>query len=196
MYSASLSGVTILPIAQLSTNVPQVAAAEEDLLFQADACSAGLITQTLHINNPYNQSAADFTLSVPVGTLGVTFSTTSGTTPAQVQVTIDPSQFQGVKGTTSIPITITSTRAVNLPPTVRLLINTRDVTQHGQILNVPGKIVDMLADPARGRIYLLRQDTNMVLVMDMKTQQRIPRRRSCEPAILRCIWRSPRISTT
>ncbi len=177
MYSASLSGVTILPIAQLSTSVPQVAAAEEDLLFQADACSAGLITQTLHINNPYNQSAADFTLSLPAGTQGVTFSATSGTTPAQVQVTIDPSQFQGVKGTTSIPVTITSRlSAVNLPPTVRLPPDQHSgcCTQHGQILSVPGKIVDMLADPARGRIYLLRQDTNMVLVMDMKKQQRIP----------------------
>ncbi len=173
MYSASVSGVTILPIAQLSSGVPQVAAAQEDLQFQADACSAGLITRTLYIQNPYNQSAADFTLSLPSGTQGVTLSSSTGITPAVIQVTVDPSMFQSAKGTTTILLTITSTRAVNLPATVRLLVNTHDVNQQGQIIDVPGKIVDTLADPARGVLYMLRQDMNMVLVMNMATRQLI-----------------------
>ena len=62
---------------------------------------------------------------------------------------------------------------MNLPPQVRLLINTRDFNQRGQILNVPGKLVDMLADPVRGRFYVLRQDKNLVLVYDMITLQQV-----------------------
>ena len=171
MYSASQSGLTILPVGQLSTATPQVAAAQEDLFFQADACSAGLLTQTLTITNPYSPAAADFTLALPAGTQGITFSATTGTTPAQVQITVDPSMYQSAKGTTTVLLSIASKSAVNLPATVRVLINTADVNQRGQILNVPGKIVDMLGDPARGRLYILRQDTNMVLVMDTNTRQ-------------------------
>ena len=174
MYSASQSGLMILPVGQLATATPQVAAAQEDLFFQADACSAGLVTQTLTITNPYSPGAADFTLSLPKGTQGITFSATTGTTPAQVQITVDPSMYQSAKGTTAVLLSIGSKSAVNLPATVRLLINTADVNQRGQILDVPGKIVDTLGDPARGRLYILRQDTNMVLVMDTNTRQLIP----------------------
>src|SRR6202030_3525556 len=100
-------------------------------------------------------------LSLPQGTTGVTLSATSGTIPATVQITIDPAAFQGAKGTTAIPLTITSSRGVNLPPSVRLLINTRDVNQRGQIVNIPGKLIDVFADVSRSRLYVIRQDRNL-----------------------------------
>ena len=115
----------------------------------------------------------DFSLSLPAGTTGITLSATSGTTPAQVMVTIDPAAFQGAKGTTSIPLTLTSNGAVNLPAPLRLLINTRDFNQRGQIVNIPGKLVDILTDQARSRLYILRQDIDTVLVYDAATLQRI-----------------------
>ena len=169
MYSASVSGVMILPIGQLP-NTPQVGATQEDVLFAADACNRLAFSQIINIVS-LSSVQTDFKLSLPDGTSGVTLSATSGTTPAQIVVTIDPTAFQGVKGTTSIPLTITSSGAVNLPPAMRLLINTRDFNQHGQILNVPGKLVDLLADPARSRLYILRQDKNEVLLFDMVTHQ-------------------------
>jgi len=171
MYSASVSGVTILPIGQLP-KTPQVGATQEDVLFTADACNRLVLKQTISIIS-LSSVETDFTLSLPKGITGVTLSATTGTTPAQVVVTIDPTVFQGAKGTTSILLTITSSGAVNLPPPVRLLINTRDFNQRGQILNVPGKLVDMLPDPVRGRLYILRQDKNLVLVYDMITLQQI-----------------------
>lgn len=171
MYSASVSGVTILPVGQLP-DTAQVGATQEDVLFAADSCNRLVVTQTLNIVS-LSSVQTDFTLSFPAGITGVTLSATSGTTPAQIVVTIDPTAFQGVKGTTSIPLTITSNGAVNLPPPVRLLINTRDFNQRGQILNIPGKLVDLLADQARGRLYILRQDKNLVLVYDMTTLQQI-----------------------
>jgi len=48
---------------------------------------------------------------------------------------------------------------------VRLLINTRIPDNRGTIFNVPGKIVDVLADPVRNRFYVIRQDKNLVLIL-------------------------------
>jgi len=167
MYSASVSGVTILPVGQL-TQLPQVSTVQEDLLFQGDACNAGVITRTLDLTS-LGSSPADFKLSLPGGTTGITLLTTSGTTPAQVQIQVDPSAFQSNKGTSQVLLTVTSSAAVNLPPAVRLLVNTKDFNQRGQIVNIPGKLVDMMADPARSRLYILRQDKNLVLIYDMAT---------------------------
>jgi len=171
MYSASVSGVVILPIGQLP-NLPQLGFSQDDTLFAADACNQLVLQQTLNIIS-LSSVNTDFSLSLPAGTTGVTLSATSGTTPAQVVVTIDPSAFQGARGTTSIPLTLTSNGAVNLPAPMRLLINTRDFNQHGQIVNIPGKLVDILTDQARSRLYILRQDQNVVLVYDAATLQRI-----------------------
>ena len=167
MYSASVSGVTILPVGQLPQTA-QVAAVQEDVLFQGDACNAGVITRNLDIAS-LGSAPANFTLSLPQGTTGITLSATSGTTPATIQIRVDPTAFQGAKGTSQVMLTITSSNAVNLPAAVRLLINTRDVNQRGQIVNIPGKLVDILADPGRSRLYILRQDQNLVLVYDMTT---------------------------
>src|ERR1700681_2200478 len=46
MYSASVSGVTILPIGQLP-KTPQVGATQEDVLFTADACNRLVLKQTI-----------------------------------------------------------------------------------------------------------------------------------------------------
>jgi uncharacterized protein (TIGR03437 family) len=167
MYSASVSGVAILPVGQLGV-LPQVSAAQEDLLFQGDACNAGAITRTLDLAS-LGSSPADFKLSLPDGTTGIRLLTTSGTTPAQVQIQVDPSAFQSQQGTSQVSLTITSSTSVNLPPVVRLLINTKDFNQRGRIVNIPGKLVDIMADPARSRLYVLRQDRNVVLVYDLAT---------------------------
>jgi uncharacterized protein (TIGR03437 family) len=171
MYAASASGVAILPVGQLP-NLPQVGVSQEDMLFAADACNQLVLQQILNVIS-LSSVNTDFSLSLPAGTTGVKLSATSGTTPAQVMITIDPSAFQGARGTTSIPLTLTSNGAVNLPAPLRLLINTRDFNQRGQIMNIPGKLVDILTDQTRSRLYILRQDQNVVLVYDAATLQRI-----------------------
>ena len=45
-----------------------------------------------------------------------------------------------------------------------MLINLREPDQRGTFLNIPGTLVDITADPIRNRYYILRQDTNEVLV--------------------------------
>jgi len=171
MYAISQSGVMILPVGRLP-QTPRLSAVQEDVLFTADACNRLVLKQGVDIL-ALGSVPADFTLSLPQGTQGVTLSTSTGTTPARVEITIDPALYQSAKGTTAIPLTITSSSGVNLPPQVRLLINTRDFDQRGRIVNIPGKLVDMLADPGRSRLYLIRQDKNLVLVYDMVTLQQI-----------------------
>jgi uncharacterized protein (TIGR03437 family) len=170
MYAASVGGVLVLPVASLSGNAPRVTALQEDVLFFGDACNRQVISQFVDIVNLAG-GPVDFKLTLPDGTTGVRLSQTSGITPARVRIDVDPTVFQNARGTTAIPLTITSAGAVNIPFPVRLLINTRDVNQTGKILNVPGKIVDILADRFRNRIYMLRQDKNLVLVYDSTTMQ-------------------------
>ena len=95
MYSASVSGVTILPIGQLP-KTQQVGATQEDVLFTTDACNRLVLKQTISIVS-LSSVQTDFTLSLPKGTTGVTLSATTGTTPAHVVVTIDPTVSRAPK---------------------------------------------------------------------------------------------------
>jgi len=166
LYSVSDNGVLILPISTLA-RAPRVTASQQDLLFLGDACNRRVITQFVDIVDP-SGAAVDFTLA-PGNSNGIRLSATSGTTPARIRVDVDPTVFQNAKGTTIVPINVTSSRAVNIPEPIRLLINTRDVNQRGRILPMSGTLVDILADPARNRIYVLRQDKNQVVVLDSGT---------------------------
>ena len=62
---------------------------------------------------------------------------------------------------------------MNLVADVRVLINSRAPDQRGTIVDVPGKLADILADPKRNRFYILRQDRNQVLVFDAATDRQI-----------------------
>ena len=177
MYAASVGGVLVLPVGSLSGNAPRVTALQEDVLFFGDACNRQVISQFVDIVN-LGGGPVDFRLSLPDGTTGVRLSQTSGVTPARVRIDVDPTVFQNARGTTTIQLTITSGGAVNLPFPVRLLINTRDVNQTGKILNVPGKIVDVIADRFRNRFYMLRQDKNLVLVYDSTTLKQVAQMRT------------------
>ncbi len=95
-----------------------------------------------------------------------------------MRIDVDPTVFQNSRGTTTIPLTITSNGAVNIPFPVRLVINTRDLDQTGKLVNVPGKIVDILADRVRNHMYLLRQDKNLVLVYDTTTLKQVGQMRT------------------
>ncbi|MFN3323365.1 MAG: hypothetical protein ACK5AZ_07710 [Bryobacteraceae bacterium] len=169
MYSVSDSGVAILPVGSLD-QAPRVAASHADVVFRGNLCDWRVAPQEITIYNPGGGST-DFSISSSAP--GVTVSPNAGITPAVVRVSVDPSAFQNVKGTSVVELTLSSHGAVNLPKTVRVLINVREPDQRGTIVNVPGKLVDVLADPVRNRFFLLRQDTNQVLVFDGATYSQI-----------------------
>lgn len=167
VYAISDSGITILPVGSLD-RTPRVTAAEEQLVFRATNCENGLITQTLNVID-LGGNRVDFSLSLPANTRGFRFSQVSGTTPARIQISVDPSAYRTQTGTTAIPLTIESNASVAVTAQVMLLVNTKEPDQRGEIRNLPGKIVDVLADPERPRVYAIRQDRNQVLVLNSRT---------------------------
>jgi uncharacterized protein (TIGR03437 family) len=169
LYAVSDSGVTVLPVGRLKQS-HRLAASPNDLVALGSFCNRSVLTQNLTITDPGGGNT-DFLIGSSV--TGVTISPSSGITPATVQVRIDPNAFQNQNGTVTVPLTITSSTAVNLPPAVRLLINNRNPDQRGTLVDVPGNLVDILADPARSRFYVVQQDRNQVLVFDGATYQQI-----------------------
>ena len=169
MYAISDSGVTVLPVGSLR-QTHRVRAAVEDVVFRGNFCNRAVATQSLTITDPGGGNT-DFTLATNLN--GVSISPSSGVTPATVTISVDPNAFATQKGTTVGAITIKSNGAINVPSNVRLLINTKDPDQRGTFVNIPGQLVDILADPTRNRYYVLRQDKNQVLVFDGASSQQI-----------------------
>ena len=162
MYAVSESGVLVLHVGELS-QYHRLQFDREDLVFRGNFCQRGTITQTLYVSDPGgNGTAFAFSTNLP----GVTIVPASGRTPAAVQVRIDPSVFQDQRGTVSGLLAASSTEAVNLPAAVRLLVGNQQPDQRGTPIDVPGQLSDLLADPARDRFYVVRQDRNQVLVFN------------------------------
>lgn len=162
IYSISQSGVVVLPTGAVNQE-RRLRASVEDVVFRGAFCDRRTSVQEITITDP-GGGRTSFTLT-PSGP-GITVTPSSGVTPATVRVTIDPNVFANQKGTVSASIIISSTDAVNVPPPVRVLISTPEPDQRGTVFNVPGKLVDVLADPARDRFYIVRQDQSVVLVFD------------------------------
>ncbi|MFN0106681.1 MAG: hypothetical protein ACKV2U_31875 [Bryobacteraceae bacterium] len=162
MYAVSESGVTVLPIGTFSEHARAVSSVE-DVSFRGNFCDRQVGTQQITILDPGGNRTAFQLIS---RLAGVTVSPSSGVTPATVTVRVDPTVFQNSRGTTTGSIDIVSAQAVNVTGSIRVLINNKDPDQRGMFVNVPGKLVDILADPSRDRFFVLRQDKNQVLVFD------------------------------
>ena len=164
MYSMSDSGVVQFSLHDLET-APRVVSTREDVLFEASPFNDDYLLQAVDLEDP-NGGQVDFSLSLSGQADGIQLSQTSGTTPARIFIKVDPAFYRSSEGTNVAKLEIASDAAINLPMPVRLLINTATYPQQGQIVNIPGKLVDILADPARDRIYVLRQDKDLVLMLD------------------------------
>jgi uncharacterized protein (TIGR03437 family) len=133
-------------------------------------------TQTLTITDPGGGNTP-FTIST--NTPGITVAPSSGRTPAKVTVSVDPGVFASQKGTVTAALSISSTSGVNPPQTVRVLINSQDPSQRGVFVDIPGTVVDLLADPQRNVYYIVRQDKNQVLVFDATNNTQTATLRTC-----------------
>jgi uncharacterized protein (TIGR03437 family) len=175
MYSLSDSGVIVLPVGSLNA-IPRVSASVEDLVFRGNLCDRTVSRQTFTISDP---GGANVPFSVASGTPGITVSPASGITPATITVSVDPNFFATQKGTSVASIAISSGTAVNLPPSIRVLINSMDPVQRGTFVNVPGKIVDLAVDSKRGVYYVMRQDRNQIQVYNASNQTLKTTLRTC-----------------
>jgi len=171
LYAISQNGVLIIPLASLS-QAPRVVPDQEALLFSANSCDKHVLKQTLRLSDP-SGSGSDFKIALPGGAKGLRVYPQQGVTPAEITVEVDPSAYLPQGGTAVVPLTITSAAGVNAVEPVQIKISSRDLDQKGRILNVPGRLVDLVADPVRPRIYVLRQDRNQLLVFDAQTLARV-----------------------
>ncbi len=169
MYALSESGVTILPVGQLHAQ-RKVVASVPDLIFRGNFCDRRVATQQFVVADSSGQTT-DFRLTnIPAG---VTVEPQSGVTPAVITVSVDPLTFSNTRGTAIRTIGIESDGSVLTSAQLRLLINSREPDQRGTNVNVPGRLVDIVADPVRDRFFIIRQDNNSVLVFDGSTYQQI-----------------------
>jgi uncharacterized protein (TIGR03437 family) len=169
LYSISESGVTVFPVGYLAS-LNRVQASQPDVVFRSNLCNSNVVTQKIAILDPGgNQTDFALTPSIP----GITLSQYAGTTPATITVSVDPSAFQNLSGTVTASIAIQSNLAINVPNAVRVLINGQGPDQRGAFTNLPGTLVDVLADPVRNRFYVLRQDQDQVLVYDSTGQNQL-----------------------
>jgi uncharacterized protein (TIGR03437 family) len=167
LYSVSASGVTVFPVGQLA-KAPRIRAEQRDVLFRGSTCSRQQQTQEVAI---VDASGGHVAFALTPSDPGITVSPDSGVTPAVVRITVDPGAFLNSKGTTAGYIDIKSPGVVNIPDRIRVLVNNREPDQRGLVQNVPGKLVDVLADAVRNRFMIVRQDTNEVLVFDRNLKQ-------------------------
>jgi uncharacterized protein (TIGR03437 family) len=162
MYSVSDSGVMVLPVGSIN-QAHRIASTQPDLVFRGNFCNRQVGTQTLTIVDPGGGNTA---FNISSNTSGLSVSPSSGVTPATISVSVDPNVFANQKGTVTASLSLQSSQAVNIPLSVRVLINSQDPSQRGTFVDIPGTLVDLLPDPGRNRFYVLRQDQNQVLVYD------------------------------
>ena len=162
LYSISASGVTVLPVGSLAKQ-PRVVADQEALLFRGNFCNPGVSTQPLYIVDPGGNKTP---FSISSNTAGVSVSPSNGTTPAVVTVSVDPTAFGTQSGTVDATLTIASPTAINLIPPVQVLVNNAAPNQVGSIINIPGTLTDIVADPVRNQFFVVRADKNEVLVFN------------------------------
>lgn len=153
-WAISESGVTYLNLGELS-NQPQVRPSVQQVTFQFDYCQRGALKQQFRIEGA---PGTDFAVSTLLR--GVSFSPSRGVTPATVEVTVDFQEYTRVQGTTFGEILVTSQSGVNVLAPIQLAINVKDADQRGRIVALPGKLVDILADPGRDQFYVLEQTKN------------------------------------
>jgi uncharacterized protein (TIGR03437 family) len=187
MYSISQSGVTVFPVGSALGTARRLAAAKEDVILETNACDRRVASQTFSVTDP-GGGRTGFSLRVPGGAK-ISVSQSSAFTPATVRISYNPLDFQNQKGTVTISLLLTTVDGVNVAPTqpiltdpaspvnvagvIRVLINNHDNDQRGSVVNVPGTLVDILADNSRDRYYVLRQDKNQVLVFNAVTNAQI-----------------------
>jgi uncharacterized protein (TIGR03437 family) len=175
IYAASDSGVMVLPVGNLNKSA-QLISSVSDLVFLGNFCDRNLATKTFTLTAPGGGSVP---FSVSSTSTGVSVSPSSGLTPAVITVRVDPNVYSNQKGTSAVSILFASSSAMNVPNPVRVLINSREPDQRGTSVDIPGTLVDLMADSTRNVYYVLRQDLNQVLVFDGSNNTQIATLRTC-----------------
>ncbi len=195
-YALSDSGFISLPLSTL-TQSPIAVPASRVAMVTSDPCGVTAATATATIPMT-NQGKGSFSVSAQVysttttagfgpggpGTTTATSaapsvkSTQSGGSPALV-FTFNSAESK-IRGTVSPPsdFLVTSSEAINIPPSVRVYENSRDSEARGTVMPIPlgpgapttGAFPDLVYDQARQRVYIANTTMNRVEVYDIKSK--------------------------
>jgi uncharacterized protein (TIGR03437 family) len=177
IYAISQSGFMVLPIGALQQS-PVAIPDSNVALLAFDQCGV-TASQNSAVIPVRNTGAKTFSATVQV--------LTSTATSTSVRVTSRPyggdvtAQFNSAAARnlgTAAPdqLLIQSAEAVNIIPTVRVFQNSRNPESRGVILPIDTGagslgLTDMLADPARQRLYIANPGLNRIEVVDTQKQQ-------------------------
>jgi uncharacterized protein (TIGR03437 family) len=177
MYAVSASGLTVLPVGSLN-RYPRLTASVKSVAFRGSYCNRNKLTATVTISDPGGNHTH---FAIQPTEAGVLVSPASGTTPAVVTVAVDPNTFAGQTGTVLAGLTISSpdNSVIDLPQTLRVSINSAQPVQRGMAIDIPGTVVDVMADPKRPAYYVVRQNTNEVLVFNSGNNTQTATLRTC-----------------
>jgi uncharacterized protein (TIGR03437 family) len=162
LYAVSASGVTVLPVGSLA-KLSRVVSQQENLVFRGNFCNPGVTTKQLTIADPGGNNTP---FSISSNTVGVSVSPTSGVTPTAVTVSVDPAAFGSQSGTVAATLAISSPTAINVIPSVPVLVNNAAPNQVGSTISIPGTLTDIMADPLRNQFFVVRSDQNEVLAFN------------------------------
>jgi uncharacterized protein (TIGR03437 family) len=183
LYAVSESGLLYIPLGGLDQYpLLEVRADHRFVTFEIDACERGEgITKTIRIENPSGGPPAQFSLTSMLTSSGqrpaIRFQPSTGTTPADVKVTVDVGALGPVQGATTIPIQI-STDAVNIPQPAFIVANIKAVDQRGTLVPANGRFMEVVGDPFRDRYYAIDQDNFEIVVFDSTDNRVIGRLRT------------------
>ncbi len=182
VFALSASGMLIVPVGSLASQ-PIIGVTQNSVVLSADICNRGVQTAQVQITNSgggsltYSANATAPT-GAPPGTTSPTaiLSSNSGIAPASLTITMDPRSANTTitPSTVVSNVTLLSSQAVNIEPTITVNLNFRDVDQIGTIVARAGTFTDILADPARPRVYLLDSLNNQVQIFDTSQQAFLP----------------------
>jgi uncharacterized protein (TIGR03437 family) len=183
LYAVSESGLLYIPMSGLDQYpLLEVRADHRFVTFEIDACERGEgVTKTIRIENPSGGPPAQFSLTSMLTSSGqrpaIRFQPSTGTTPADVKVTLDVGALGPVQGATTIPIQI-STDAVNIPQPAFIVANIKAVDQRGTLVPANGRFMEVVGDPFRDRYYAIDQDNFEIVVFDSNEHRVLGRLRT------------------
>ncbi len=183
-WGASESGLLHLPLAKLY-DYPIIAPETTTVFLSMDECNRTLSSSTLRITN-LGKGRLTFTIPSTGGSLIAQQS--SGLAPATIAFTMDPGRSgivrqagtniwtgSGTQSGTVFTVSLASNEAINLPNSIRVYMNYRQIDQRGQIFPIPTVpnngnegLQDLLLDEKRGKLYITNSGYNRIEVFDLK----------------------------
>ncbi len=191
-WASSTSGVLHLPLGKLYTY--PILMPDKNIVFLAqDDCNAGVVQSKLKINNI---GGGTLTFAVPNSIpASLVVTDASGVAPGAVTFTMDPGRSAVVRtaGTnlytfspltatnqplmgTPVNIQLSSPNAINVSPTIRVYMNSRDSSMRGVIYPVPTGpnstaaayegLEDIVLDEPRHSVYITNSAYNRIEIFD------------------------------